>query len=129
TGVLVHPVRRVPSSGGREEGRAVAVRQRFLAAAFPPLRPAAFFCAVVPPCLELLPLPDDFPPRLEEPGELAILAARCLDIPLSFSASYCFSFFTLGRLFGMASPFVRDPLRVEVDMPGTRRSEQRLLDL
>jgi hypothetical protein len=46
----------------------------------PPLRPAAFFCAVVPPCededfdepeLELL------PPRLEEPDEFAMRAARC----------------------------------------------------
>jgi hypothetical protein len=33
---------------------------------------------------------------------LAILAARSFDMPLSFSASYCFSFFTLGRVFGMA---------------------------
>ncbi len=44
----------------------------------PPLRPAAFFWAVVPPWLELgreLPLPDFLPPRLEAPGELAILAA------------------------------------------------------
>jgi hypothetical protein len=35
----------------------------------PPLRPAAFFCALVPPCFELEPEPDFFPPRLEEPGE------------------------------------------------------------
>jgi hypothetical protein len=68
------------------------------------LRPAAFFCAVVPPCDELLrrvPEPDCFPPRLEAPGELAIRAARSFDIPFFFSFSYCFSFLTLGRLFGI----------------------------
>jgi hypothetical protein len=72
----------------------------------PPLRPAAFFCAVVPPCDELLrelDEPDFFPPRLEEPEELAMRAARDFDIPLSLSASYCFSFLTLARLFGMSS--------------------------
>jgi hypothetical protein len=75
------------------------------AAALPPLRPAAFFCAVVPPCEELLRVedePDFLPPRLDAPGEFAIFAARSFDIPLSFSASYCFSFFTLGRLFGIS---------------------------
>jgi parallel beta-helix repeat protein len=74
--------------------------------AFPPLRPAAFFWAVVPPWDELLPEPDFLPPRDEEPGALAILAARSLDMPLSFRASYCFSFFTLGLLFGIGSPFL-----------------------
>jgi hypothetical protein len=74
------------------------------------LRPAAFFCAVVPPCDELEreeddPEPDFLPPRLDEPGELEILAARSFDIPLSFSFSYCFSFLTLGRLLGMRSSF------------------------
>jgi hypothetical protein len=72
------------------------------------LRPAAFFWAVVPPCFELdleLPLLDFFPPRLDAPGELAILAARSLDIPFSFSFSYCFSFLTFGRLLGMRTPF------------------------
>ncbi len=44
---------------------------------------------------------DFFPPRLDEPGELAILAARSFDLPLSFKASYCFSFLTLARLFGI----------------------------
>jgi hypothetical protein len=72
------------------------------------LRPAAFFCADVPPCFELdrddEPDPDFLPPRLDAPGELEILAARSFDIPLSFSFSYCFSFFTLGRLFGMSTP-------------------------
>jgi threonyl-tRNA synthetase len=73
------------------------------------LRPAAFFWAVVPPCEELLrrvPEPEAFPPRLDEPGEFAIRAARSFDIPFSFSFSYCFSFFTLGRLFGIASPSI-----------------------
>jgi ribosomal protein S18 acetylase RimI-like enzyme len=68
------------------------------------LRPAATFCACVPPCDELL-FDDDecefFPPRLDAPGELAIFAARSFDMPFSFSASYCFSFFTLGRLPGI----------------------------
>ncbi len=64
------------------------------------MRPAAFFWAVVPPCVELLreELECDFlPPRLEVPGEFAIRAARSFDIPSSFSFSYCFSFLTLGR--------------------------------
>src|ERR671936_680068 len=80
----------------------------FRAVARPPLRPAAFFCAVVPPWLELdreLEEPDFFPPRLEAPGELAIFAARSFDIPFSLSFSYCFSFLTLGRLPGMRSSF------------------------
>ena len=75
------------------------------AVARPPLRPAAFFWAVVPPCFELereLEEWDFFPPRLEAPGELAILAARSFDMPLSLSASYCFSFLTLAFLLGMA---------------------------
>jgi hypothetical protein len=70
----------------------------------PPFRPAAFFCALLPPCDDVLrrvPEPDDFPPRLEAPGEFAIRAARCFDIPFSFSFSYCFSFLTLGLLLGM----------------------------
>jgi aminoglycoside 3-N-acetyltransferase I len=61
----------------------------------------------VPPWLELLreddEEPDFLPPRLEAPGEFAILAARSFDIPFSFSFSYCFSFLTLGRLPGMRS--------------------------
>jgi hypothetical protein len=71
------------------------------AAALPPLRPAAFFWAVVPPWLEeerdLDPEPDFLPPRLDAPGEFEIRAARSFDIPFSFSFSYCFSFLTLGR--------------------------------
>src|SRR5436190_7271568 len=81
----------------------------FRAVALPPLRPAAFFWAVVPPCDELLreleEEPDFFPPRLEEPDAFEIFAARSFDIPLSFSASYCFSFLTPGRLPpGMSRP-------------------------
>jgi hypothetical protein len=74
------------------------------AVALPPLRPAAFFWAVVPPCDDEErddPEPEAFPPRLEAPGELAIFAARSFDIPLSFNASYCCSFFTFARLLGI----------------------------
>ena len=59
----------------------------------------------MPPCFEVereLEEWDFFPPRLEAPGELAILAARFFDMPLSLSASYCFSFLTLAFLLGMA---------------------------
>ena len=75
--------------------------------ALPPLRPAAFFCAVVPPCDDderEVDEPDFFPPRLDAPGEFAILAARSFDIPLSLSASYCFSFFTFARFAGNSPP-------------------------
>jgi hypothetical protein len=74
------------------------------AVALPPLRPAAFFCAVVPPCDELLRELEEreaFPPRLDEADAFEIRAARSFDIPLSFRASYCFSFLTLGRLPGI----------------------------
>ena len=70
------------------------------------MRPAAFFCAVVPPCEELLfelEECDALPPRLDAPEEFAIFAARSFDIPLSFNASYCFSFFTFELLFGIDS--------------------------
>jgi hypothetical protein len=80
--------------------------ERFRAVALPPLRPAAFFWAVVLPWLVVrlrTPDPDFLPPRLEASGEFAIFAARSLDIPFSFSASYCFSFFTLGLLSGTAT--------------------------
>src|SRR5207237_2491576 len=74
----------------------------FLAAALPPLRPAALCWAVVPPWLDLpLPLWDFSPPCLDALDELAIRAARCLDMPLSLRASYCFSFFTLADFDGM----------------------------
>ena len=66
----------------------------------PPLRPAAFFCAVAPPCFELErdePEEDALPPRDEEPGELAIFAARDFDMPFSFSFSYCFSMATFHK--------------------------------
>ena len=76
--------------------------------ALPPLRPAAFFCAVVPPCFEEErdePECDFLPPRLEAPGEFAIFAARSFDIPFSFSASYCFSFLTDALLPGISGVF------------------------
>ena len=84
---------------------------RLPAAALPPLRPAAFFCAVVPPCRGLPPDPDFLPPRLDAPGEFAIRAARSFDMPLRFSASYCFSFFTLGRLSGISVLLSSGPSR------------------
>jgi GNAT superfamily N-acetyltransferase len=84
-------------------------RYDLFAVALPPLRPAAFFCAVVPPCDELLreelDEPDFLPPRLDAPEEFAIFAARSFDMPLSFSASYCFSFLTLLLLLGMTTNF------------------------
>ena len=49
------------------------------------------------------PLWDFLPPCFDAPGELAILAARSLDMPLSLSASYCFSFLTLADFDGIAS--------------------------
>src|SRR6267154_2943985 len=76
------------------------------AVALPPLRPAAFFCAVVPPCeAEEREEPEcDFsPPRLEAPREFAIFAARSFDIPFSLRASYCFSFLTCAFFTGMCS--------------------------
>jgi hypothetical protein len=94
------------------ERGAIADRRRvyFLAEALPPLRPAAFFWALVPPCFEELELelelePDCLPPRLEAPGELAIFAARSLDIPFFFKPSYCFSFFTFALLLGTGTSF------------------------
>src|SRR5215204_6213945 len=97
--------------------RLLAQPQCLCTVALPPLRPAAFFCAVVPPCDES-PLPEcDFsPPRLEAPGEFAIFAARSFDIPLSFSASYCFSFLTFADFLG-----TWDPLRSTARYYGPRR--------
>ena len=64
-----------------------------------------------PPLREELPLlpeddfePDFLPPRLEAPGDFAIFAGRSLDIPLSFRASYCFSFLTFAILPGISTP-------------------------
>jgi hypothetical protein len=97
-------------SSYEEPGESFSRQERLRTVALPPLRPAAFFCAVVPPCkdedfdepeLELL------PPRLDEPDEFAIRAARCFDIPLSFRASYCFSFLTFELLFGITTSRVR----------------------
>src|SRR5215212_5537368 len=83
--------------------RQVAVTGYFLAAAFPPLLPAFFFWALVPPC-ELFPLPEwlFLPPFFDAPGEFAILAARSLDMPLSLRASYWSSFFTFADFEGIA---------------------------
>jgi len=72
--------------------------------ACPPLRPAACFCARLPPLpepvlfrLRLLPppLPDCLPPLLEESGLLDMAAARLLLIPFLRRPSYCLSFLTL----------------------------------
>ncbi len=38
-------------------------------------------------------------------GEFAIFAARSFDMPLSFSASYCFSFLTFALLLGIEPSF------------------------
>ena len=87
----------------------------------PPLAPAAFFCAVVSPCDESLRRvrePDALPPRLDAPGEFAIFAARSFDIPLSFSASYCFSFFTLGLLPGMDTSVGSTDIEIRLLQPG-----------
>ena len=97
----------ISTDRARPYGLALYVDELFLAVALPPFRPPAFFCAVVPPRLELPPEPDFFPLRLEAPGELAIRAARPLDMPLSLRASYCRSFLTLGRLSGMSFLLVR----------------------
>src|SRR3954454_23636807 len=102
-------------------------RYDLFAVALPPLRPAAFFCAVVPPCDELLreelEEPDFLPPRLDEPEEFAIFAARSFDMPLSLSASYCFSFLTLELLLGMG---VKCPRRSRLNRArGRRRSSSR----
>src|SRR5690242_13610270 len=99
----------------------------FFAAALPPLRPAAFFCAVAPPCLAEPPEPELLPPRLDAPGELAIRAARSFDMPLSFRASYCFSFFTaIAGLLSMRRSRVRADVSLSIaplpSLQKTRRS-------
>src|SRR5205085_7376562 len=82
-----------------------ASHQRRLAAALPPLRPAAACWAWVPPCLEEPPPScERLPPCSEASGEFAMRAARAFDIPLSLRASYCFSFFTCADLPGMGRP-------------------------
>jgi hypothetical protein len=48
--------KRVSNLRSRSQRRYVLLR----AVALPPFRPAAFFCAVVPPCEELPPDPDFF---------------------------------------------------------------------
>lgn len=66
-----------------------AIARYFLApVTFPPLRPAALCCAVVPPCEASPLIPLFLPPLCEAFGEFAIRAARSFDIPLSRGASY-----------------------------------------
>lgn len=97
-----------------------AVRQlRLRAAARPPFRPAAAFCDRFPP--EPVPLdfcerdePELLPPRFEAPGALAILAALAFDMPFLRNPSYCFSFLTLARLFGITHSFSSDAEMVPV---------------
>src|SRR3954453_17672301 len=93
--LMTPPYPRPGQSSLPTEVRASFGQLFFLAVAFPPLRPASFFCAVVPPCFLSPPLPDCCPPCLDASGELAMRAARSLDMPLSLSASYCFSFLML----------------------------------
>ena len=45
------------------------------------------------------------PTLLDAPGEFAIFAARSFDMPFSFKASYCFSFFTCALLPGIVFSF------------------------
>ena len=63
----------------------------------------------MPPCDELLrdelDEPDFLPPRLDAPEEFEIFAARSFDMPLSFSASYCFSFLTDAILPGKSGVY------------------------
>src|SRR5439155_22969931 len=82
---------------------------RFRAVALPPLRPAAFFWAVVPPCDASPPEPDFLPPCSDDFGALAILAARSLEMPLSLRASYFGSILMLGRFVGIALPLISMP--------------------
>src|SRR5512144_835545 len=101
------PTRVPPASAGEglaADRRGRLAHERFFAAALPPLRPAAFFWAVVPPCFAFPPEPELLPPRFDAPGELAMRAARSFDMPLSFSASYCFSFFTAISCSSRAGP-------------------------
>ena len=48
-----------------------------------------------------------FPPRFDASGVFAIFAARSFDMPLSFRASYCFSFLTLARARHQPPPSVQ----------------------
>ena len=55
----------------------------------PLLRPAAFFCAVVPPCEDDDPDPEVLPPRLDAPGELAITVDAAAEPSSSASSCHC----------------------------------------
>ncbi len=73
----------------------------FFAAVCPPLRPAFFFwargAALAARALFRCRLPCRL---LRGLGSLAMRAARSFDMPLSFRASYCFSFLTFADLLG-----------------------------
>ena len=51
---------------------------------------------------------DALPPFFDASGEVAILAARCLDIPFSLSFSYCLAFYAFADLLGMLSLLCHD---------------------
>ena len=65
-----------------------------------------------------------FPPFLDASGVLAILAARSLDIPLSLSASYCFSFLTFADLDGISPSVV--PRFLQPRFPEAHRPNRAL---
>ena len=114
----------MPTAGGGAGGQLL-----FL----PPLRPAAAFCARFPPLPEpelfLLRLePLLFPPRLEEPGELEIAAARDLLIPFLRSPSYCLSFLTLGP-WSLAITHLSWSIESQSDYPMRTPSIRRLAPL
>src|SRR3954468_18518800 len=83
-----------PSAAGRATGAPLPEATPAQASAqldfLPPSRPAARFCDLLPP----LPLPLFLPPLLDEFGELAMEAARCLLMPFLRRPSYCLSFLT-----------------------------------
>src|SRR5581483_3419627 len=106
------------------EAQAVSGQLFFFAVALPPLRPAALCCAVVPPCLALPPEPLFFPPCSDDFGLFAIRAARSFDMPLSLSASYCFSFFTLARVAMTVPPIPLPAARAAGAAPRRGRSRR-----
>ena len=74
--------------------------RQLLLEALPPLRPAAFFWAVLPPLplpllLRLRLLPELLPPFFDASDVLAIAAARDLLMPFLRKPSYCLSSLTL----------------------------------
>ena len=69
----------------------------------PPLRPAAFFCAVVPPWRES-PRSRTLAASARGAGRVGDPRRPFLGHPLVLQCLVCFSFFTLGRLSGIAPP-------------------------